>query len=120
VAKYQIVETAKQLAGAWYENGVNEWGEHPSKRFYQVWPDVKKFIGMNWPKYLEAARQYHIELLKAPDSAVPPHIKEEIFEDLQAYEERRAKQRPAKVGRGRLTLRPDHPGTWEKKIFWDK
>lgn len=116
--KYKITELAKELAGAWYENGVNEFGAHLSERFYKVWPNVKVFIGRNWTQFLEPARLTMVTMLSAPDSAVPPSVKEEIYEDLMAYEERRKKQKPAKVGRGRLMLRPDQPGTLEQKIFW--
>jgi hypothetical protein len=116
--KYKIVELAKELAGAWYENGVNDFGDHLSKRFYKVWPKVDVFVARNWPKYLEAARLTLVTMLAAPDSAIPPKIKEDIYEDLMAYEERRMRQPSAKVGRGDLKLRPDQPGTLEQKIFW--
>lgn len=106
-----IRQTAKELAGAWYE-------EQHSERFRKFWPDVKVFIARNWPTYIPLARQILVEMLRRKDSEVPASQKEQIYDALIEDRERSARQASAKVGRGPLILRPDEPGKREQAIFY--
>jgi len=106
-----IRRTAKELAGADYEDGPH------SDRFRKFWPDVKQFIGRNWPTYVPMARTILTNMLTRPD--VSEDQKHEIYEALLEDRQRSEQQASTKVGMGKLKLRPDHPGTLEKKLFYN-
>lgn len=115
-----LVKKAKELCGIAYEEGWNSLGEHYSSRFRHMWPDADVWVGRNWPDYIPKAIEWQAALLGAPEHLVSAKEKEAIYDDLQAYNERAMRQKPTKVGRGVLTLRPDRPGTLEQRIFHQK
>lgn len=109
-----IRETAKELAGAYYEENAR------SERFRHFWPNVKTFIARNWPSFGELAMTILTDMLRRKESEVPETMKAAIYEALQENAQEAAKRRPEKVGRGPMMLRPDQPGTMEQHLFWRK
>lgn len=108
-----LIKTAKELAGADYEDGEF------SDRFRKFWPDVNVYIARNWPNYIVMARLILTSMLRPECKDVTDKMKEEIYTCLQADYEHQLKHSSAKVGRGQLNLRPDQPGRLEKKLFYE-
>lgn len=104
-----IKKTAEDLAGAYFE-------EERSERFRKLWPDVRQFIGRNWPNFVTIARAILTEMLRRVDT--PDAQKEEIYEALLDDRNRSQRRRDAKVGRGKITLNPDQPGKLEQHVFY--
>ena len=104
-----VRKTAKELAGAFYED------DH-SDRFRKLWPSQKTFIARNWPSFVEIARVALTELLHR--EGTPEYQKIEIYEALCEDNERQIRGKHTDVGRGTLSLNPDHPGSLERKMFY--
>lgn len=100
--------TAKELAGAYYED------DH-SERFRKLWPNVRTFIGRNWPTFVPMAREILVAQLGDKNTPIP--MKDAIFKALQEDNSRQLRSKGSKVGRGLLNLNPEHPGTMERKLF---
>lgn len=108
-----IRETAKELAGAYWEDNHTE-------RFRKFWPSVETFIGRNWPSFGELAMTILTDMLRRKESEVPVTMKDMIVEALEQNAKEAVHRRPEKVGRGPMMLRPDRPGTMEQHLFWRK
>ncbi len=105
-----LIKTAKELAGANYDNSEF------SDRFRKFWPDVNVYIARNWPNYIVMARLILTSMLRPECKDVTDKMKEEIFIALEADYQHQLKH-SSKIGRGLLNLRPDQPGTMERKLF---
>jgi len=70
-----IAETAKEMAGAFYEEAAGE-----SDDFYRYYPKQREFINREWKRFIEAARIQLSKMLGMPH--VPEQQKEIIFEAL--------------------------------------
>ena len=101
-----IQHVCREIAGEFYEDAKR------SDRFRAIWPDVRVFIARTWPMHIETARTILTDMLRRSDAEVPPHQKDAIYEAL--IEDRQ--RQPVNLG-GAMLLRPDHPGTIERKIF---
>lgn len=101
--------TAKDLAAADWDQGTH------SARYRKMWPDVKQFVGRNWPTYYPMAKVILTKMLT--DKTTSQRLKDEIYEALVEDGLRHSNVRGVKPGRGLLTLRPDQPGRLEQKIF---
>lgn len=106
-----IRKTAKDLAGAFYE-------EDHSERFRKMWPDVRQFIGRNWPDFVVMARTVLVDMLRRKD--VSQDHKDTIFEALQEDARRSQRQtaQSSQVGKGTFLLKKDEPGRLEQAIFY--
>lgn len=103
-----IRQTAKELAGAFYE-------EDHSDRFRKFWPTAKSFIGRCWPNFVTMARTLLTSMLTRND--VPQHQKDDIYDALIEDQRRAADKPSARPGIGALKANPHHPGAMEKKLF---
>ncbi len=106
-----IRRLAKDLAAADYDRTR----VRGSERFGKFWPNEKTFVGRTWPSYITEARATLSQMLGRTD--IPEYQKEEIYEALLEDRDRTLKGQSAKVGRGLLKLRPDEPGTLERRLF---
>lgn len=112
--------TAKDLAGAYYEDEVVK-GENKEKssRFRALWPDVKTFVGRNWPSFVKLARELMVAQLN--DKTTPEPMKIAIADAL--IEDRKREYESnlpnTKVGHGTKILHPLHPGIAERRLFHD-
>ena len=66
-----LAETAKELAGAFYEEAAHD------DTFYSYYPDQKKFIKREWHRFVETARLQLSKMLGMPH--VSEAEKEQIF-----------------------------------------
>lgn len=103
-----IQHLCREMAGEFYE------GER-SPRFRAIWPDARTFIARTWPQYIEIARTILVDMLRRSDAEVPPHQKEAIYEAI--IEDRERSYRAPMQHKPAILLRPDQPGTLERKIF---
>jgi hypothetical protein len=106
-----IQHLCREMAGEFYEENKR------SARFRAIWPDVRVFIARTWPLHIEVARTILVDMLRRPDSEVPPWHKEKIYEAIVEDRERSYRQPLLNPGRGAIMLRPDQPGTMERAIF---
>jgi hypothetical protein len=110
-----IRDTAKDLAGAWYEDN------HRTERFRHLWHgDATQFIGRTWTEFVVLARTILTDMLRRSDAEVPLTQKEEIYDALLADRQEAATRRPERAGRGPMMLHPDRPGSMEQHLFWRK
>ena len=72
-------QTAKELAGAFYE-------ESRSERFRSNFPTWKKFVGLHWPDFVPPAREILLTMLSNPMTT--EHVKKEIYDCVTQQEER--------------------------------
>lgn len=111
---------SKELAGAYYENETVG-GENKTKsdRFRALWPDVKTFIGRNWPSFVKMARELMVAQLndKGTSEPVKMAIADALIEDRKREIE--SNQPSVKVGHGTHNLHPLHPGKMERRLFHD-
>lgn len=70
-----IAQTAKELAGAYYEIKAGE-----SNEFYKMWPNQRHFISRRFRTFIPTAREVLVSMLAGN---YPDAMKEEIFEALQ-------------------------------------
>lgn len=69
-----IAETAKEFAGAFYEEAAHD------DMFYKFYPKQRMFIRREWHRFVETARKQLSAMLGMPTT--PEWQKEEIFEAL--------------------------------------
>lgn len=101
-----IRRQAKEIAAAFWDHGDR------SARFREFWPDLDQFVGRNWPKFVQEARDTFVDMLTRSD--VPAHWKEEIAEAL--IEENKRAVRATSRRQQPLMLRQNHPGPVEQKL----
>lgn len=113
--------TAKELAGAFYEN-EREGGENKTKseRFRALWPDVATFQNRNWPSFVKLARELMVAQLRDKGTSEPVKmaVADALIEDRKR--EFKSNQPNTKVGVGTQILHPLHPGRLERKVFHDE
>lgn len=69
-----VAETAKEMAGEWYEEAAHD------DTFYSYYPDQKKFIKREWPRFIETARMTLVGMLGR--EGTPEWQKGQIFDAL--------------------------------------
>jgi hypothetical protein len=69
-----VAETAKEMAGAWYEEAAHD------DEFYAFYPSQNKFIKREWHRFIEQARQTLASMLGRV--GVDEWQKEQIFDAL--------------------------------------
>lgn len=67
-----IKQTAIEFAGEFYEEAAHD------NLFYKYYPNLEFFVRREWPKFVDVARKYLIELLGRND--ISDYMKEHIYE----------------------------------------
>lgn len=70
-----IAETAKEIAGAWYEQAATK-----DANFYKRFPNQRRFIVNHWAHFVGAARTSLTAILGQKE--YPENLKREIYEAL--------------------------------------
>lgn len=85
VVHHQIADTAKGLAGEFWEQmatgtkgrgGLRLKAVRGANRFYKQWPNRETFVGLKWPDFIPTARQALQLLLGKP--GLPDAVKADI------------------------------------------
>lgn len=85
VVHHQIADTAKGLAGEFWEQmatgtkgrgGLRLKAVRGANRFYKQWPNRETFVGLKWPDFIDTARQALQLLLGNPST--PEAVKADI------------------------------------------
>ena len=71
-----IRKTAKEFAGCYYEFAAHD------NQFYGHFPNINKFIRLEWPKFVRAAKENLTKCLTSPN--LSDAEKHEIYEALLA------------------------------------
>lgn len=69
-----IAETAKEMAGCWYEEAAHD------NEFYAFYPKQRMFINREWKRFIAAAKATLAQMLGNPTT--PEWQKEQIFDAL--------------------------------------
>lgn len=70
-----IAETAKEIAGAWYEQAASK-----DANFYRRFPNQRRFVASKWGSFVGEARQSLTAILGQKE--YPENLKREIYEAL--------------------------------------
>lgn len=73
-AHEMLAQTAKEMAGAWYEEAAHD------NEFYKFYPKQKMFINREWSKFIPAAKATLAQMLGM--TMVPEWQKEQIMDAL--------------------------------------
>jgi hypothetical protein len=76
LAHEMLAETAKEMAGAWYEEAAHD------NEFYAFYPKQKFFINREWHRFIPAAKTQLAVMLGMSDEQVPEWQKERIADAL--------------------------------------